>query len=152
MFLWKWQSFRDRKWLDLRGIRIPNLRILAECSNNWVTRARHLLSNVFEYWLWRYRYFCNKVTFEILTVSGHRHSFSTHEQMFLWKCRSVRASKCFDPKGTPTLTYVFIFLFSSEFVYIFPVRYMTCTHFICTTGLAKIEYHWITYGYNVKAK
>ena len=32
MFLWKCQSFWDRKCLDLRGTRTPNLRIHAECS------------------------------------------------------------------------------------------------------------------------
>ena len=33
VFLWKGQSFWDRKCLDLRGTRTPNLRIHAECSN-----------------------------------------------------------------------------------------------------------------------
>ena len=33
MFLWKCRRFRDRKCLDLRGTRTPNLRIHAECSN-----------------------------------------------------------------------------------------------------------------------
>ena len=31
--LWKCQSFWDRKCLDLRGTRTPNLRIHAECCN-----------------------------------------------------------------------------------------------------------------------
>ena len=34
MFLWKCQSFWDRKCLDLRGIRTPDLRIQAQCSNH----------------------------------------------------------------------------------------------------------------------
>ena len=34
MFLWKCQSFWDRKYLDLRGTRTTNLRIHAECSNH----------------------------------------------------------------------------------------------------------------------
>ena len=34
MFLWKCQSFWDRKCRDLRGTRTPNLRIHAECSNH----------------------------------------------------------------------------------------------------------------------
>ena len=34
MFLWKCQSFWDRKSLDLRGTRTPNLGIHAECSNH----------------------------------------------------------------------------------------------------------------------
>ena len=33
-FLWMCQSFWNRKWLDLRGTRTPNLRIHAECSNH----------------------------------------------------------------------------------------------------------------------
>ena len=33
MFLWKCQSFWNRKCLDLRGTRTPHLRINAECSN-----------------------------------------------------------------------------------------------------------------------
>ena len=34
MFLWKCQSFWDRKCLYLRGTRTPNLRIHAECYNH----------------------------------------------------------------------------------------------------------------------
>ena len=34
MFLWKCPSFWDRKCLDLRGTRIHNLRIHAECYNH----------------------------------------------------------------------------------------------------------------------
>ena len=33
VFLWKCHRFWDRKWLDLRGTRTPNLRIHAESSN-----------------------------------------------------------------------------------------------------------------------
>ena len=29
-----------------------------------------------------------KLTFEMLTMRGHQHSFSTHERLFLWKCQS----------------------------------------------------------------
>ena len=53
IFLWNCQSFWDRKCLDMRGTRTPNLRIHAE----WAIRARYLLSRVFEYWLRWYRYF-----------------------------------------------------------------------------------------------
>ena len=35
VFLWKCQNFWDKKSLDLRGTRTPNLRIHAECSNHW---------------------------------------------------------------------------------------------------------------------
>ena len=39
----KCQSFWDRKCLDMRGTRTPNLRIHAECTN---LLAKHLLSHV----------------------------------------------------------------------------------------------------------
>ena len=68
----------------------------------WAIRARHLLSHVFEYWLWWYRYFEVKLAFEMLTVRGQQHSFSTHERMFLWKCQSFWDRKCLDRKGTRT--------------------------------------------------
>ena len=41
-----------------------------------------------------------KLTFEMLTVRGQHHSFSTHERIFLWKCQSFRDRKCLDlPHG-----------------------------------------------------
>ena len=71
------------------GLEPPKLRIHAKCSNH----ARHLLSLVFFLnWLWRYRYFfVVMLTFNVLTVSGQQHSFSTHERMF-WGT-SVHESK-----------------------------------------------------------
>ena len=59
MFLWKCQSFWDRKCLDLRGTRsrAPTIGFMPNSSTIWATRARHLLSHVLEYWLWWYRYF-----------------------------------------------------------------------------------------------
>ena len=75
----KYQSFLDRICLDLRGTRTPTLRIHAERSNLLSYQgARHLLSHVFEHWLWRYRYFEVELTFEMVTVRGHQHSFSTY--------------------------------------------------------------------------
>ena len=66
----------------------------------WAIRGRHLLSHVFEYWLWRYRdIFKVELTFEMLTVRGQRHSFSTRERMFLWKYWRFKDRKCLDPRG-----------------------------------------------------
>ena len=42
------------------------------------------------------------LTFEMLTVRGQQHSFSTHERMFLWKCRSFWDRNCLDLRGTWT--------------------------------------------------
>ena len=43
-----------------------------------------------------------KFTFEMLTVRGQQHSFSTHERMFLWKCQSFWDRKCLDLRGART--------------------------------------------------
>ena len=51
MFLWKCRSFRDRKCLDLRGTRTPNLRIHANCSNRFSYRGQTFAVACFEHWL-----------------------------------------------------------------------------------------------------
>ena len=61
VLLWKCQSFWDRKCLDLRGTRIPNLRIHAECSNLLSYQDQTFAVPYFEHWPWRYRYFWSKV-------------------------------------------------------------------------------------------
>ena len=66
----------------------------------WAIRARHFLSHVIEHWLWQYRYFEVKLTFEMLTVRGQQHSFSTHERVFLWKCQRFWDRKCLDLRET----------------------------------------------------
>ena len=83
----------------------PNLGFTPNALIIRAIRARHVLSHVFEYWLWWYRYFfCKeKLTFGMLTVRGQQHSFSTHERMFLWKCQSFWERRCFDLRGTPKL-------------------------------------------------
>ena len=43
-----------------------------------------------------------KLTFEILTLRGQQHSFSTREEMFLWKCQSFLCRKYLDLRGTRT--------------------------------------------------
>ena len=43
-----------------------------------------------------------KLTFEMLTVHGQQHSFSTHERVFLWKCQRFWDRKWFDLRRTRT--------------------------------------------------
>ena len=43
-----------------------------------------------------------KLTFEMLTVLGQQHSFSTHERIFLWKCQSFWDRICLNLRGTRT--------------------------------------------------
>ena len=104
VFLGKCQSLWDRKYLDLRGTRTPpTFPFMPNALTYWAIRARHLLSHVVEYWLWRYRYFFKvKSTFEMLTVRGQQHSFLTHERVFLGKCQSFSDRKCLDLRGTRT--------------------------------------------------
>ena len=102
MFLWKCQSFWDRKCLDLRGTRTPNLRIHAECSNHLSYQGQTFVVFCFEHWLWRYGYFWSKVNIWTVNCARQQHSFSTHERMFLWKCQSFWDRKCFDQRGTRT--------------------------------------------------
>ena len=61
VFLWKCQSFWDRKCLDLRGTRTPNLRIHAECSILLSYQGQTFAVQRFEHWLCRYRYFLSKI-------------------------------------------------------------------------------------------
>ena len=62
VFMWKWkcQRFWDRKCLDLGGggLEPPAFGFMPNALTYWVIRAIHLLSRVFEHWLWRCRYFC----------------------------------------------------------------------------------------------
>ena len=60
VFLWKCQSFWDRKCLDLRRTRTPNLRIHAECSNLLSYQSQTFPVPYFEHWLWWYSYFFNR--------------------------------------------------------------------------------------------
>ena len=61
VFSWKCQRFWDRKCLDLRGTRTPNLRIHAKCSNLLSYQGQTLAVPCFEHWLWWYRWFWSKV-------------------------------------------------------------------------------------------
>ena len=101
MFLWKCQSFWDRKCLDLRGTRTINLRIHVECSNHSSYQGQTFAFPVFfSTGSEGIDIFEVILTFALLAVHGQQHSFSTHEQMFLWKCQSFWDRKCLDLRGT----------------------------------------------------
>ena len=46
---------------EQRGLEPPTFRFMPNALTIWAIRARHLLSHVFEYWLWQYRYYISKV-------------------------------------------------------------------------------------------
>ena len=58
-----------------RGLELPTFRFMPNALTIWAIRARHLLSHVFEHWLWDIDIFDVKLIFEILTVRGQQHSF-----------------------------------------------------------------------------
>ena len=79
----------------------------------------HLLSHVFEHWLWWYRYFWSKVniwnvncaratTFifntwtGVVKVSKFLRQKMSRPEGLLWKCQSFWDRKCLDPRGTRT--------------------------------------------------
>ena len=86
MFLWKCQSFWDRKCLDLRGTRASNLRIHAECSSHWRNKGQTLATPCC--WLWYNCYCCSKIN--IWNVNCTRATTFIFESRtdVLRKCRS----------------------------------------------------------------
>ena len=102
VFLWKCQSFWDRKCLDLRGTRTPTFGFMPNALTYWAIMARHLLSHVFLHWLWRYRFFEVELTFDMLAVRRQQHSFPTHECFFLVKVSKFLRQKMSRPEGTRT--------------------------------------------------
>ena len=101
MFLWKCLSFWDRKCLDLRGTRTPYFRIHAGCSSHLSYQGQTFAVPCF-FNTGSGGIDILKLAFEMLTVRGQQHSFSTHERMFLWKCQSFWDRKCLDLRGTRT--------------------------------------------------
>ena len=74
MFLWNCRRFWDRECLGLRGLDHPTFVFMPNAITSWAIRARHLLSHVVEYWLWRYRYFVIKLTLKCklcMRISNH---------------------------------------------------------------------------------
>ena len=69
---------------------------------HWATRARHLLSHILNIGSGGIDIFGVKLTFDMLTVRGQQHSFSTHERVQLWMCQSFWDRKCLDLRGTRT--------------------------------------------------
>ena len=87
VFLWKCQSFWDRKCLELRGTRTPNLRIHAECPNLLSCQGQTFAVPCFDTGSGGIDISEVKSTFDMSTVRGQQHSFSTHERVFLLKSK-----------------------------------------------------------------
>ena len=107
VFLWKCQSFWDRKCLDLRGTRTPNLRIHAECFNLLSYQGQTFAVPCFYHWLWWYRYFLSRVNIWnvncALTNSIHfRHTNGYSSESVFWDRKGL------DLRGTRSPTFVFM--------------------------------------------
>ena len=77
----------------------PTFGFMPNAITYWARRARHLLSHVLNTGSGGIDIFEVKLTFEMLNVRGQQHSFSTHERVFLWKCRRFWDRKCLDLRG-----------------------------------------------------
>ena len=88
MFLWKCQDFETENVSTWGGLEPPTFGFMPNALTIWAIRARHLLSHVVEYWLWRYRYFLRKANIWYVNCARATAFISTHERMFLWKCQS----------------------------------------------------------------
>ena len=84
------------------GLEPPTFGFMPNALTYWVIRARHLLSHVLNTGSRGIDTFEVKLTFDMFTVRGHQHSFSTHERVFLWKCQSFWDRKCLHLRGTRT--------------------------------------------------
>ena len=70
--------------------------------NKYLMQWRLVPPEITVVWLAQFIYsiFEVKLAFELLTVCGQQHSFSTHERMFLWKCQFFLRQKSLDLRGT----------------------------------------------------
>ena len=101
----KVSKFWDRKCLELGGHEPPTFGFMPNALTYWAIRSRHLLSHVLNTGSSSIDIFEVKLTFEMLTVCGQQHSFSTQERVLLWKCQSFWDRKCFELRKprTPNL-------------------------------------------------
>ena len=94
------------------GLEPPIFGFMPNALTTWAIRARHLLfysTTGFG----RIDIFVVKLTFEIITVCGQQHPFSTPERMFLWKCRSFRDRKC-----SKHVVYIYTYKYMYIYIYI----------------------------------
>ena len=61
MFFRRCQSFETENVSTLGGLEPPTFGFMPNALTIRAVRARHLLSHLFEYWLWKYRYLLSKV-------------------------------------------------------------------------------------------
>ena len=101
-----------------------------------VANARHhMMIFIYFIYIYMYIYVCVfvKLEFEMSTVHGQQHSFSTHERIFLRECQNIWDKKCFDPGVTWTPTFI-----PTAEPFELPVPNI-CYSIFCCTGSSNIE-------------
>ena len=83
------------------GLELTTFGFMQNALTYWAIRARHLLSHVFEHWLWRYRYFLSKVN--IWNVNCARATAFIFDRL---SCESV---KVFETENVSTI-YIYIYI------------------------------------------
>ena len=96
----KVSKFLRQKCLDLRGNRTSIFGLMPNGLNISSIRTRHLLSRVFEYWLWRYRYFWSKVDIWNINCMGNSIHFRHTNGCYCESVKSFWDSKYLDLMGT----------------------------------------------------
>ena len=103
MFIWKCQSFWNRKFSTWGGLEPPIFGFMPNALTNWAIRARHSLFHVFFlYWLWRYRYFWRKVDIWNANCTRATAFIFDIQTDVLMKVSTFLDSKCLDRRGTRT--------------------------------------------------
>ena len=102
VFLWKCQSFWDRHVSTWGGLEPPIFGFMPNALIYWAIRARHLLSHVFEYWLWWCWYFLSKVNiWNANCARATAFIFNTRTGVLVKVSKFLRQT-CLDLRGTRT--------------------------------------------------
>ena len=93
---------RQKMSRPVAGSNPPTFVFMPNALTYWAIRARHLLSHIVEYWLWRYRYFWSKVNFwNVNCARATAFIFDTRTSV-LGKVSKSWDRKCIDLSGTQT--------------------------------------------------
>ena len=99
MFLWKCHNFWDRNFSTWGGLEPPTYGFMPNALTIWAIICCPMFFNTGPDGI---NMFKLKLSFEMLTERGQKHSLSTHERMFLWKWQRFWDRKCIDLRGTRT--------------------------------------------------
>ena len=80
------------------GLEPPTFRFMPNALTYWAIRARHLLLHVFEYWLWRCRYFWSKVNiWNVNCARATASIFNTRTGVKIFETENVATWGGFEP-------------------------------------------------------